>query len=255
VKFGGAYLIAIACVGQAQTPAFDVISIKPSGGGIGEPPQLSSGRLRAHNVNVHTLLYMAYEMQNFQISGAPGWLESERYDVDAKSDVTADAAQSRLMLQALLADRFKLKIHRDTKEMTAYSLVVPTGKMHKLTPADKTGCEADPMSPTNPCEHIRTAVGFVITGEKLSMPMFCKMLSSLFHLTVVDKTGLDGVFDLKLDLGKAGFAPTPGQPASEIDGLNAVMSGLQDQLGLKLERSKSMVEILTIDHIEKPSAN
>ena len=87
------------------------------------------------------------------------------------------------------------------------------------------------------------------------MPTFVKMLSSLLTDTVVDQTGLDGVYDFKLDLGSAGFAPTPGSTSNQMDGINAVISALQEQLGLKLERTKSAVEILVIEHVERPSAN
>ena len=250
-------LLALAFVGQILAqPSFDVASVKPSPDG--EPMSLSpltGGRFKAGNIDVKTLIRAAYQVQDFQILSAPSWVESARFNIDAKSDTAANAEQTRVMLQTLLADRFQLKIRRDSKEMTAYALVVPNGSANKLTPADKTGCEPDPLSPTNPCEHIRSSAGFVLNGEKVSMPLFCKVLGSLLRQTVVDKNGLDGVFDFKLDLGRAGFAPTPGASGSEMDGIAALMAGLQDQLGLKLERTKSGVEILVIEHVEKPTEN
>jgi len=81
------------------------------------------------------------------------------------------------------------------------------------------------------------------------------MPGGMLHQTVIDRTGRSGVFDLRLDLASAGFTPTPGSPSNEMDGINAVMAGLQDQLGLKLERTKSAVEMLAIEHVERPSAN
>ena len=250
-------LLSLAFVGHILAqPAFEVTSVKPSAnaGSISVSP-LTGGKLTARNVNVRTLIRASYQVQDFQISGAPNWLEAERYDIDAKSAAPAGADETRLMVQALLADRFQLKIRRETKETPAYALIVANGKTHKMTPADKTGCEPELSSPTNPCEHIRTAAGFVITGEKVSMPKFAIALSAMFRDTIVDQTGLAGVYDFKLDLGRAGFTPAPGSPSNEMDGINAVMSGLQDQLGLKLERTKSAIEILVIEHVEKPSAN
>jgi uncharacterized protein (TIGR03435 family) len=143
-------------------------------------------------------------VEDFQISG-PG-LDSQRYDVDAKAAAPASVADTRLMLQSLLADRFHLKLRRETKEVSAYKLVVANGKTTKMTKTDGTGCEPEP-SPTNPCQHIRDTGGFTLVGEKVSMPTFVKMLGSLLSDTVVDQTGLDGVYDFKLDLGSAGLAP------------------------------------------------
>jgi len=249
-----ALILAIACVSlTAAQPAFDVISIKPSTGGR-DFPLATGGRLHARYVNVQELIAMAYQLAPFQLSGGPAWLESDRFDVEAKSDAPADAAQTRLMVQALLADRFQFKFRRETKETQAYALTVPAGKTTKMVASDNTGCEAEP-SATNPCQRFRSQAGFVLIAERLSMPLFVKVLSSLFRDTVVDKTGLDGVYSFTLDLGKAGFVPTPGSPANEMDGINAVMSGLQDQLGLKMERTKTNTEIMVIEHVEKPSGN
>jgi uncharacterized protein (TIGR03435 family) len=245
-------VILLACAGTIQAqPTFDVASIKPSTdrGRMTLSP-LTEGKLTARLIDIKTLIRAAYQVEDFQISGAA--LDSQRYDIDAKSDTAASAADTRLMLQSLLADRFHLKLRRETKEMSAYRLVV--GKTMKMTKADSTGCEPMP-SPTNPCQRIRDTGGFTLVGEKVSMPMFVKMLNSLLNDTVVDQTGLDGVYDFKLDLGSAGFAPTPGSPTNQMDGINAVMAALQNQLGLKLERTKSTVEILVIEHVEKPSAN
>jgi uncharacterized protein (TIGR03435 family) len=156
------------------------------------------------------------------------------------------------MLQSLLADRFHLKIRREQKEMAVLALTA--GKSVKLTPADATGCDLDPM-PANPCGNLRRSAGLVIIGERVTMAQFAVMLSGLFGQTVKDETGLTGVFDFKLDLVAAGFTPTAPSSSSEMDGTNALMSGLRDQLGLKLERTRSAVEILVIEHVERPSAN
>lgn len=244
----------LACAGSIRAqPAFDVASIKANTdrGRMTLSP-LTGGKLTARLIDVKTLIRAAYQVEDFQISGSA--LDSQRYDIDAKSDTSAGAAETRLMLQSLLADRFHLKLRRETKDVSAYKLVVANGKAIKMTKGDSTGCEPDP-SPTNPCQRIRDTGGFTLVGENVSLPMLAKMLSSLLSDTVVDQTGLDGVYDFKLDLGSAGFAPSPGSPSNQMDGINAVMAGVQNQLGLKLERTKSTVEILVIEHVERPSAN
>jgi uncharacterized protein (TIGR03435 family) len=242
-------------------PTFEVVSVKPNR--IGGPIQfsaLSGGRLSATNVSVTQLIKAAYQVQDFQISGAPNWLDSDKYNIEAKSAGVANAEQTRLMLQSLLADRFKLTLHRETKEVPALALTLAKGSANKTTrlvQADNSGCQPEP-SPSNPCDHIKGFPGG-ISGEKVSMPQLSLALGSMLRRTVVDQTGLDGVFDFKLDLALAGSAPTaggnPSAPNDEMDGPSALVAGLQDQLGLKLERTKSQAAILVVDHVEKPSEN
>ena len=233
-------------------PAFDVASVKANteGGRMTLSP-LTGGKLTAHAIDVKTLIRAAYRLQDFQISGSA--LDSQRYDIETKGDAGASAADTRRM-QALLADRFRLKLHRDTKDVQAYNLAPAGGKTFKMTKADGTGCDPEP-SPANPCGRIHDEGSFVLVGEKVSMPLLATVLGGLLNDTVVDKTGLDGVYDFKLDLGQAGFAPTPGSPTNQMDGVNAVLAAVPDQLGLRLQRSKTPVEILVIEHVEKPGAN
>lgn len=233
-------------------PAFDVISVKPAANGPFEMSAVDGGRFHGSGLTVANLISAAYQMAPYQINGATGWLDSERFDVDAKSEHEASASETRLMLQALLADRSHLKVRRDSKETSTYALVLANGKTHKMTAADAAGCQPEP-SPANPCDRLRRSQAFVFTAQRLSMRFFAKALSSMLQSTVVDKTGLDGVFDFQLDLVRAGF--TPGSPTAELDGINALIAGLPDQLGLKLEHAKASVEILVIEHVERPTAN
>jgi len=158
------------------------------------------------------------------------------------------------MVQGLLANQFHLKLRHDTKEAPVYKLVVANGKAIKMTKGDSTGCDPEP-SPTDPCDQIRDAGKFTLVGTRVSMRNLALALGSLLGDTVVDQTALDGVYDFTLDLGRAGFAPTPGSPGNEMDGTNALIAGVQDQLGLKLERGKAPVEMLVIEHIERPEEN
>lgn len=240
-------LACVACLGPVKAqPAFDVASVKPAVNEVVPELSLLPGRLHASNVKIKALIAEAYQVLESQVSG-PDWLQFETYNLDARSDGAATIAQSRLMLQSLLADRFHLKLRRDTKQMTAYTLSIAAGKTSKLSPADKTGCEPEP-SATNPCQRIESTPTFVFTGEKVSMPVFCKLIARLLYYQVVDRTGLDGVYNWKLDL--SAFAA-----GDMTDGIPVTVTALRDQLGLKLERTRSAIEVLVIEHIERPSAN
>ena len=176
-------LIACAAAACAQ-PAFDVASIKPNvdGGRMTLAP-INGGKLSARNIDVRTLIRASYRVQDFQISGAG--LDSQRYDIDAKSDTHANSADTRLMVQALLANKFHLKLRHDSKEVPVYKLVVPNGKTIKMTKGDSTGCDPEP-SPTDPCDQIRDAGKFALVGTRVSMKNFAVALGSLLGDTVVD---------------------------------------------------------------------
>jgi len=233
----------------AAQPVFDAATVKRGDGGSTVTGAVERGRFHARNTSLLALLCAAYQLPYFQITGGPGWIQSEGYDIEAKADAPASAADTQLMLQALLTERFHLKIRHDRKEMTVFGLSLRAdGKGAKPTPADATGCEEDPLSPTNPCQRLRMAAGYVLSAERISMPVFCKTLGSLFGQTIVDKTDLQGLYSFKLDLGGAGY------PESQHDPLSAVMAALPET-GLKLERAKSTVEMLVIEQAERPSGN
>ena len=235
----------------AARPAFEVASIKPSEpGGRGIQIRISpGGRFNCKNVTTKMLIQQAFGVQDFQISGGPGWLTSEHYDIVAKAegDEQIKPEQLRLMVQKLLADRFKLVIHRDTKELPVYALVVG-----KNGPKLQEGQGNGPM--------LRMGRG-QLTGQKVGMEMFANNLAQHVGRTVIDKTGLKGEYDFKLEwtpdvsqpLGprEAGAeAPPPADPGGP-----SIFAALQEQLGLKLESQKGPVEIIIIDSIEKASEN
>jgi uncharacterized protein (TIGR03435 family) len=246
-------LIFSACVGftqvaTAQSPTFDVASIKPSKlvgeGSRRESTQSSPGSLMMRNVSFRTAVMWAYNVQSYQVTG-PQWIGDERYDIVAKTANPAPDSQMRQMLQALLADRFKLTLHRQQKELQA--LVATVGKGgSKLKPAEV----ADgPYT-------IASAKGATASIKSISMEEAAGLLSAPLQMPVVDMTGLKGRFDVTIDLTpyiadvrKEG----PEDAGVIIDILNKVA---QDQLGLKLETRKTPVEILTIDSAEKvPTEN
>ena len=241
--------------------------------------------LTASNVTLQILIVMAYGVQNNQVIGAGDFLSSEHYDVDAKiNEETADAlkkmtaeqrtAARQKMMQALLAERFKLAIHRETKELPVYSLVVAKNgpKMKEIAAAG-----ADPYATGNAGPG-RSASGgpgisvsggrggtMSVTGKALPISALIHSISTSLDRPVIDKTGLTGYYDFSLEWvredaaqsaaasGAAGGGAAPLAPP-EAEG-QSIFSALQEQLGLKLEAGKGPVEVIVVDKFEKPTGN
>jgi len=226
------------------------------------------------------LITMAYDVKDFQVSGGPSWVNSERYDIDAKEPDSIAQIMEKLpreqrglladsMLQSLLADRFQLKLTRGTKDMPAYALVVAKSgpKLQEAKPVD-TPAEA----PSGPNGHphgpmMRMGRG-EINGQGVPLSFLASVLSQQLGRTVLDKTGLKGNYDLTLKWtpeqgegmmmagpGPGGGGPPPdGAPPPDASG-PSIFTALQEQLGLRLEATKAPAEVLTIDHVERPSEN
>jgi uncharacterized protein (TIGR03435 family) len=257
--------LAVATV-QPQTgprPQFEVASIRPNPGNGGTSMGAGEGGDSEHNVTLKVLMTVAYRIQEFQISGGPSWAGSDRFDVEAKAaDPKAGPDQVRLMLQSLLEDRFKLKLHRETRESSVYALVVDKGGLKMKPSADQTSADVDGPSPPGAGPNhggIRIGSGSLI-GNGVAMPLLVRMLSQRLDRTIVDKTDLTGRFDLQLqwtpDVGETPFSPGGDllPPAADSSGIS-IFVALQEQLGLKLESQKGPVEMFVIDSVEKPSAN
>jgi uncharacterized protein (TIGR03435 family) len=235
--------------GQSAKPLeFEVASVKTNKTGQREGgiTAIGGGRFRAANIPFRILLATAYDVNFEQISGGPGWLDSERYDVEAKPDRLATTQQIHLMLQRLLAERFGLVLRRETKEMPIFALVLDKGikriRVHE-------GPEVDfGIRPGDKGQVVFTGV---------SMPRFSRFLSMRSSRTVIDKTGLAGVYDFELawapDEPQRDEGPDhPPQP----DPLGAsIFTAVREQLGLKLVSEKGPVEFLNITHVERPSEN
>jgi len=286
-------ITAMAVVGQTARPKFEVASIKPTGSRGGGRMRPMPGRLTA-SAPLRVLMEAAYHVQPFQIVGGPEWVEWDGYAVDAKASGNPEHAQMMLMLQSLLEDRFQLRIHRESREMPIYALVPARGELKLPPPRDGSCVEetevlgplADPgarMQPpgqgTAPARIVEQhpdhtvyesaprcggldvmleAGGARMVGGKVPVAEFVRVLSRVLGRTVTDQTGFSGVFDVKLD-----FLPddrTPGLPPPPPGAIPAetaspsIFSAVQ-QLGLRLESTKGPVEVLVIDHAERPSAN
>jgi uncharacterized protein (TIGR03435 family) len=234
-------MVAVPRVGAQTAKTFDVISIKPDKEGHGlDAGTQSGGRYTARNVPVQFLVTEAFGIKDFQIAGAPKWLNDERYDIVAKAATPnqLSAEQLRPLLQAMLVDRFKLKFHREMKEFPTYSLVV--GKSGPKFHQSSAG-QAPNLSVSS--NNGRASM----TGQSMPMSALAQNLAGMTGRTVTDNTGLKGDFNFKL-------AWAPGEVVS--DELPDIFTALQEQLGLKLDIvNKGVAEVIVIEHIEKASAN
>jgi uncharacterized protein (TIGR03435 family) len=225
------------------SPAFEVASIKPNNSGSGRASShVSNGEVILRNVPLRDCIEMAYQVNDARISG-PDWLATERFDIVAKprAGYPHDHEQYRPMLQALLADRFKLVIHHESKMLSAFALVV--SKMGpKLEKGDPGGAHVNGGN-----THI--------TGTGMSIVELADNLTGKVDRPVVDKTGLEGVYNLQLE-----WAPEEkgGEPAAKPDAPPgpSLFTAIQEQLGLRLDSQKLPVDIVVVDRVEKvPTEN
>jgi uncharacterized protein (TIGR03435 family) len=234
-------VLAAATIGlpraSAQTPhEFEAVSIKPDKSGTGNHGENTArGRFTVTNDSLKELIELAFGIREFQIAGGPGWIGTERYDIIATTGTGRDLGDTELrpLLQGLLADRFALKFHRETKQLTVYSLVVAKGGS-KLKPH------------TGAASSSTTTSSASMSATKATTAMLATRLSTLLGRTVVDNTGLSGEFDYRLE-----WAPDKVEAPSGP----SIFTALQEQLGLKLNSAKGPVEVIVIDSAEKPSEN
>jgi uncharacterized protein (TIGR03435 family) len=235
-------------------PAFEVASIKPNvSGAANRTIRPSPGRLSIFNMTVKDLAKFAYQVKDFEISGGPGWIDADQYDIEANAEGDPSSDQMRAMLQALLQDRFKLALHRETKDVPIYALTVAkSGFRLRASEAGKcTPPELDPRLPGQSQSNFCGSLGAPAaesTEVKVRTLRIAAVLSMILGRPVADRTGITGVFPVHLkysseELGEAG-SPAP-----------SIFTAVQEQLGLKLESTRGPVEVLVIDRAERPSEN
>jgi uncharacterized protein (TIGR03435 family) len=296
---GVALLAQTAPQAPAAPQSFEVASVKPSNpnptGPLGATPMIlpALGRLTAQNVTLRMLVMTAYNRQPFQIVGGTPWWNSNKFDITAKAeDGSATLDQMRTMLQGLLADRFKLKAHTETREVPIYELVLARGdkkfgpKMKASTdtcpdfkeqqqkmleaiakggvgalqsmlgkPGENKPCAMTqiPPTPDNP------SLGFKATGQ--SLELLVTLLTQLSGRPVIDKTGLTGPHDFELSISLQSLAALyqelgvtlplpPGLPEGP-----ALLTTVQEDLGLKLDAKRAPSEVLVVDGAELPTAD
>jgi len=215
----------------AQAPAFEAASIKPTSAPPGSSSGIATkpGRIEATNVTLKRCIRGAYDVSETNIFGGEKWVAEERYDIVAKAAGPAGDSELMPMLRTLLAERFKLAIHRETRQIAGYTLVVGKGAL-----------KAKPSQPG--AESSATSARGLVEATACDMNCLARKLSEALHGPVVNGTGIDGKYDFTLKW-----------PADDLD--VAVFSALQEQLGLKLESRKVPADVIVIDRAERPSAN
>jgi uncharacterized protein (TIGR03435 family) len=236
------FILAITTRGQPAPPAaFDVASVKASQPGeTSIEPGPSSLTMR--HVRMNVCIAWAFNIQEPQISGL-NWLNDVTFDIFAKSAAPAAEGELRDMLKTLLADRFKMTFHRETKEIPALTLVV-SSKGHKLEPAEKPG---------NPS--FRTGK-MSLTGTGATLGQLTLFLSQALREPVIDQTGLKGLFNYTLDINAyvTDEIRNSGGDSTPLEANSIIAQAMQAQLGLKVEAKKTAVSILVVDHLEKSPA-
>jgi len=284
---------ALRAAQGVETPRFEVVSVKPNTSGTGmimiraQP----GGRFTATNVTLRNLITTAFRLQPFQLVGGPSWLASDHFDIlakapDAAGDVFSfqqtgpEPSPGQLMLRAMLADRFKLQTHIETRELPIYSLVLARadGKLGPKLTRSATDCaalaaaargrpgEPPPMpAPGQPMVcGMRIGPGNISAGST-PLSQVAGSLSNFVGRTVVDRTGLSGNFDFELtytpDQMPAGAPAKPADQPTLANGVAidpngpSIFTAIQEQLGLKLESTKGPVDVLVIDSVEHPTEN
>lgn len=232
LQASSAIVFSLSAFGQA----FDAASIKPDTSGTGHfSIHTGAATLTMTNVTLKDCILLAYHLQDFQISGGPGWLGSQKFDIEAKSPAPVPEAQLLPMLQTLLKDRFALAAHHETKELPMYRLVQIKGAT-KLHPAESSGGELSGSRGR-------------IAAKGITMEQFAETLSRAVGRRVLNQTSLTGTYDFTLEWLPDELSADPSASGPSL------FTALQEQLGLKLESSKGPVEVLVIDGAEKPSEN
>ena len=264
--FGMCILAAAGALGQTATPPlkFEVASIKPPDPTFrGASSSRDAGEgLDIRNVSVRNLITLAYGLRDFQLVGGPSWIDSESYDVLAKAPIVAAGAASGApdgtaesmdhrktrfqrvneRLRSLLADRFGLVMHHEARNQPVFLLTIAKdGPKLVQVPT--------PDGPPRKEEGRGHSQGIAVPIE-----MLVATLSNATHLTVVDKTGLTGIFDYTLNWDPTPLGANPDSPPPDSVG-PTIFTAVQKQLGLRLESGKAPVDVVVIDHVDHPSAN
>jgi len=238
-------------------PSFDVATIKPnpSGGKHLQGLTMNGRNFAVRNGSLNDLINFAYKVQAKQILGVPSWSDDDRYDIAAVPDVEGEPSpdQLRTMLRKLLAERFKLTFHHESRDLSAYVLTAGSNAK-KLTPS--TSSESLPGMSMQP-----GAGGLMFLMQNATLADFTEFLQWLvLDRPVVDRTGVAGRFDYTVtftpdDSEFGGHAPKLPERTDATESAPNLFEAIQQQLGLKLAAEKTAVDVIVIDHVEKPSAN
>lgn len=247
-------LAIVAAPGQETTPrlTYEIVSVRPSEPdaleGFVDPLPNGVG-YNAHNISVKDMLTVMYRIPRRQIVGGPDWLSSEKFDIEARADHAYSIDDLHVMFQNLLADRFRLKLHKEIRVGPVYVLTVAKSGL-KMTPVDAGNVRNIPI--TNGPNH-------EFVGSRVPMNYLCFWLGQRLQSDerpVVDRTGLTGTYDFRLAF-RPELPPNASGDGMQPDAENrpSIFDALKRQLGLELTPQRGPVETLVVDHIEKPSEN
>jgi len=230
-------------VPQDMRPAYEAASVKANNSGSGgSSSNGSKGQIVFTNVPLHRLIERAYNVKPFQVT-SPDWTENVRFDIAAKYPPDTKEEDRALMLRTLLEDRFKLAVHHDSKELQGFALVVAKSGF-KLKPVESAGGS----STKDYGGRVRT-----LTVKHASIPSIADLLARLLSETVVDRTGIEGVYDFEFkwtadDMDSSTSSTSNGDPAPSL------FTAVQETLGLRLQPQKVPVDIIVVDHVERVPA-
>jgi uncharacterized protein (TIGR03435 family) len=237
-------LVAGALLAQPQDgrPAYEVASIKPNNsGGGGSRTNGSRGQIVFINQTLKRLIERAYTAKPFQVTG-PGWLNDVRFDIAAKYPSETNKDDRPIMLRTLLEDRFKLAVHHESKDMPGYALGVAKGGF-KLKPAERSGSSGTSRSGGR----VET-----LTAKKSSMADLADDVARSLGEMVVDKTGIEGVYDFELHFTTEDLSSN----TTDAGSIPSLFTALKETLGLRLQPEKVPVDIIVVDHVERvPTGN
>jgi uncharacterized protein (TIGR03435 family) len=251
-------LAAPAIHAQSQPGApdqlrFDAVSIKPNHSDVtwssGSPIIDKVGRYTAKNVTLKSLITWFYGVRDAQIAAGPRWLDADRYDIDAEADGQPSPEQSLQMLRALLADRFRLQVHFEPRDLSGYALMTPKNGLKfgpHLAKVERPECVTG--APGAPGCRGAFFGPQSLAVEHIDFALLARTLSSMVGLLVTDETQLDGKYDIRLDL-------PPSETSAAISYGDTIMTALREQTGLRLESRKVPTQVLVIDRAEKPTDN
>jgi uncharacterized protein (TIGR03435 family) len=253
-------MVGVSVVGLlAQEPqrplAFDVTSVKPNTSGEhGGSSKAQPGRYVGLNVTLKRVVGLAYRpVQEF--IGGPDWINTDRFDIEGRVEGTPNQEQMQEMLRSLLADRFKLAVHRETRQMPAYALTLARGdgrlgaELRAVPP-----CTPPPASPASPEQRCG---GFAVGGGSLKgtgvtmTQLAAELPSATEGRDVVDRTGLSGTFDVNLTWNADALSPT----TTSAESAASIFAAIQEQLGLRLVSITTPIEVIVIDRADRPASN
>jgi uncharacterized protein (TIGR03435 family) len=239
-------LAALGCLSAGASEGFDAVSVKPAKSGIrGYSIRPYPNRLSCANVTLKQLIAAAYRIYDFQVTGGPKWVDDQRYDIEAKATANVSEKELMTMMQPLLAERFHLDLRRESKVSSVF--VLEPGKS-----GPKLKQTEDASAPVQ----FRVFQRRQITSANAPLMYLTEAFSHLLGRPVLDRTGLSGNFDYKLEWTPDEVQVRSDESAPTGDTSNpSLLSALQEQLGLRLREQKEPVEILIVDRAEKASGN